>query len=483
MSRQHIYNILIIIGLATFFSACTLGNYSPNALLEAREIIAQADSLRAEGQIYTDSTQLAHAYERLRAWRYIHSDDYAHACYHYGCLLRGKENPLAAMECFINATHSHTRDYSILGRVYSNMGDICHLADEYQLSYDMFEHSAEMYKHAGDTPTYYYALYRMAFELADLTDSCSCLSLLSQIDSSDISQELLVLIPMTKARLYVKCQDYNCAIFYAKKALCYNNNDATSLVILAQAYSYVGIKDSATYYAERVVRNSKSLYDLNNALYILTHDDERKDKTAIRKISAERADVQSLLETLQGKLSQSVQLLEQDIHHRPNITWLYAIIVTILIIGIIIHFYRKRQLRRHALLSQKVEDLSYAYSDIQSNKRENIENVCETLRMSVDFSKELCYKDYNKMCEMADNHFYLLATKLKQKNVLSEQEIRFSILVLIDYNRHQIAQILPYAPNGIGKLKYRVAQKLQVEGKNLRKYLLFLAIDEPFKQR
>ena len=153
---------------------------------EAQEVVAQADSLWHEGRMYGvdegDSAALAQAYERLKELSavsyqlsevcpFVHRTSllctYAHACYHYGRLLRAKDDPVAAMQVFIDATHSRTKDYHILGRVYSNMGDICHLASEFPLSYDMYERSAEMFLRNGDTLLYYYDLNNMAFELAE----------------------------------------------------------------------------------------------------------------------------------------------------------------------------------------------------------------------------------------------------------------------------------------------------------------------------
>ena len=128
----------IILGVvAICLAACT-----PPVVREAKDVVSQADSLRADGKMYEDSAQLAQAYEAFGKWKWFYADEYAHACYHYGRSLREKEHPVEAMQCFINATHSRTRDYPILGRVYSNMGDICHIAGEYSLSYDMFERSA-----------------------------------------------------------------------------------------------------------------------------------------------------------------------------------------------------------------------------------------------------------------------------------------------------------------------------------------------------
>lgn len=70
-----------------------------------------------EGQMYGidagDSATLAQAYETLNSFVYCTSSlrtSFAHACYHYGRLLRAKENPVEAMQAFIAATHSHTRD-------------------------------------------------------------------------------------------------------------------------------------------------------------------------------------------------------------------------------------------------------------------------------------------------------------------------------------------------------------------------------------
>jgi hypothetical protein len=73
-----------------------------------------------------DSATLAQAYETLEkqsavsrqlseVFPFVHCTSslctsYVHACYHYGRLLREKDDPVAAMQVFIDATHSRTRD-------------------------------------------------------------------------------------------------------------------------------------------------------------------------------------------------------------------------------------------------------------------------------------------------------------------------------------------------------------------------------------
>ena len=84
---------------------CSLTACSPS-LREAQDVVAQADSLWHAGQMYGvdegDSATLAHAYETLdnillSPFTFNLSFTYAHACYHYGKLLRAKGNPVAAM--------------------------------------------------------------------------------------------------------------------------------------------------------------------------------------------------------------------------------------------------------------------------------------------------------------------------------------------------------------------------------------------------
>ena len=81
------------------------------------------------------------------------------------------------------------------------------------------------------------------------------------------------------------------------------------------------------------------------------------------------------------------------------------------------------------------------------------------------------------MCQIIDRQFYMLASKLRDKNVLNETELRLCVLVLLDMSRAEIAHTLPYALNSIGKLKDHTAKSLGTTGKNLHDFLLKLAIE------
>ena len=478
---------------------------SSRAIHEAEAVVAQADSLWKAGLMYGidagDSLTLAQAYETLKEHSAFSRQlaevcpfvpctsllrTYAHSCYHYGKLLRAKDHPAEAMQAFINATHSRTRDYHILGRVYSNMGSICHLAGEFQLSYDMYEKSADMFLQNGDTLAYYYGLNDMAYELAEQGNREETLALLNRISVDCNDNNALSWNNLIKAELYKNLKQYDSALYYAN-TLDYNTYyESTKLIIRMQSYLMMSSQDSAVYYAKQVLSISTDLFDRNNALYVLTNEDESQEKSDIRRTASERSDIQRLLEIRQGKLSQAVQLLEQNLAKTPDWQWLYTMIATIIVIGSCLLLYIHRKRNQHKLLSQQVDDLtsrtiamqvkneelSQSYSNNYNQIKEDIDHKCALLQDSGKIKKTLAWKNYHTMCTIVDKQFYLLASKLQSKQLLNETEIRLCILTLLDCGYDQMAELLYRSPSSMGTLKIRVAKKLGTTSKNLRLYLI-----------
>ena len=188
IAKGHMF-LSIVVAVGVMLTGC-----SPRGVREAQEVVKQADSLRTEGVPYTDSIAMAEAYNTLGKWQYLYPTDYARACYYYGRLLRNNDNPVAAMQVFINATHTNTRDYHILGRVYANMANMCRLGDYHDDAYEMYQCSAEKFHNAGDSLLYYYALNNMAFEMAELGKKEEALDLLSII--STLAQLLDIFTPL-----------------------------------------------------------------------------------------------------------------------------------------------------------------------------------------------------------------------------------------------------------------------------------------------
>ena len=490
---MNVKNLIFVCSVAGLCLAC-----SPRAISEAKSVVAQADSLWHAGQMYGvdvgDSATLAQAYETLGAIPLPFREglglgsSYARSCYHYGRLLRAKEDPVAAMQVFIAATHSHTRDYHILGRVYSNMGDIAHLANEFELSYDMYKRSGDMYLKNGDTLLYYYDLNNMAFELAEQGKKEETFVLLSQIDEQYPEPYLCAKIWETKADAYLCVQQYDSSIYCINKLNALGYNDPTYMVIKAQAYNNLGEKDSALFYAETILNlpNCEE-QDQYNMLYIILNYDTTLVNEELLTLSARRSDIETdVLIPLHNKWAMAVQLLEQDLTRKPDLRWLYAIILTLFVIGVCIYIYMYRKHKRQELLTQKIDILEQATSAIQEkhlelterystdlNRIENeINSRCTMLQTDENIKKILAWKNYKKMCNIVDKQFYLLATKLRDKRSLKETEVRICILTLLNCGSEQMAVLLYKSPTSIGTLKRRVAKKLGTTSGEMRTYLI-----------
>ena len=461
--------IYIVLMFACMLCACS-------GLGEARHTVATADSLRVnEGRLYDDSLALAEAYVTTGKWRYIYPNDYARACYYYGYMLRQHGDQVAAMRAFIAGTHAPYiqrvvplpwfSDYHILGRIYSNMGSVAHLATDFALSYTMYERSSEVFMLCRDTLAYYYALNDMAFEKAMLADKQGTYALLGEIERCCINNGLQASVLRTKAELNLCTQQYDSAIYYANRLQLTGHEGSSGQLIKAQAFSYLSRKDSATHYARLVLADSALLGNINNALYILTNDDESIDAEAIRQVAADRADTQKLLEIRQGKLSQATQLLLQELHRKPD--WRAYTIIALIVLGVIITIVVTLIGKKH---KQQIQEQA---SVIETNQT----NMLESIRKHIDSSNleaTLRWKDYKLMRTEANLYMTGIISKLESYN-LNEVEIRFCVLTLLDFRLNQIAGIIRYSyPSGIKTLKRRISEKLGTSAPELKDFLLHL---------
>ena len=502
--------LFILLPLVCMLIAC-------QPVRNAQQTVALADSLRVnEGVIYDDSLALAEAHSTLGHWRLIYPDDYARACYYYGRLLRNRNDQVSAMRAFISGTHAPYiqrvvplpwfNEYHILGRIYSNMGTMCHLAGEFELSYGMYDLSARQFMDAGDTTLYYYALNSMALELAEQKQHNETLSLLRQIEAESTDINVLTKIWETKAILYRNLSTYDSAIYSARRLYSRGYYAATGYVIEAQSFWQLEQYDSALYYAKIVMDHPyASNQDKYHMLYILMKHDESKSIQDVQALSSSRADLDAeVIEPLLQQLSAAVEVLQQNLDKKPHYMYLCFLLASIfLIIGVAwiaknhVKKITKLEQKKHQHLTKKNTDIRADIEQLQtSNKalrQENndlqtkhsayceeivreIENNCMAIRQSKDWKQELHWKEYNALCETVDHYFMLLATKLKATNKLEEKEIRLCILVMLEMDNFAIAKTINYAPNGIGKYKYRIAQKLGTTIRDLRQFLIEMAI-------
>lgn len=385
--------------------------------------------------------------------------------YQNGKALREEGKQVEAMQTFIEAAHSETEDETLLGRVYSNMANMCRQANDHETAYEVYEMSAAHFKKTHDSLAYAYALNNMAWEQAVMGEKEKALRLVDSALSLQLSaisrQTLQAKVMETKAAASLFREEYDSVLYYTKDA----ENDYL-LMLRAQAYSYLQIDDSAMVYAELLLPRMTNLFYLDDLYYILTHNDTNADAEAIRQWSSERADVQNAIKERHGELVKAVEILKQDLAKKEQATsrkalLLWAIGIGLLVWGAVV-IYKQRKLRREK-------------SDFEETRRKELAQNIRQLQEAKDIRQELAWDDFAALCQQIDKRFHGLAETLKAQD-LNEQDIRICVLVLIGLSHKEIAEMLNCSPKSIGKLKDLTAKKLGVSGGQLQEKLQNIAI-------
>ena len=505
--------------------SCSCRQVACGGVDDARRTIAVADSLRVnEGVAYDDSLALAEAVAVFDTWwhRTFHPADYAKANYYYGRLLRNHGDQPAAMLAFLRAAHTDPcyparaartglpfrtvlqDEYSLLGRVYSNMANMCHLSQTHLVAKEIYSHSASMFLHARDTLLYYYGLNNIALECAMQKQEAETLTMLDSIASSCSDYNLLTKLLETKAILYNYVGKYDSAIACVNKCLLRGYYEPTGLLAKAQACSYLGQKDSALFYAEKVFYMTTYSGDRYNALYILSHDDSTLDNQSILQLTSERDDVHTYeIEVQKVQYNQAVQLLRQDIednkiassHLRRTIKWSLCIVILLAAIccmlWLLLHTKSKKMkatLEHNTYELQNVEERMQSLLSVQEQHQQDmlasIEKNSERLSQSANLRRTLHLKNYKQFKKLVNKNFYLFVNTLEHYDKLEERDIVFCVLVLLGLSGPQIADLMYYSPKSIGTIKKRLIEKLHLPvDDNLRNQLIFIILQGNKNQR
>ena len=477
---------------------------------DAQQTVAVADSLRVnEGATYDDSLALAEAYSTLGHWRLIYPNAFTRACYDYGRMLRDRNDQVAAMRAFISGTHAPFvqrvvplpwfTDYHILGRIYSNMGTMCHLADEFELSYDMYERTATCMLQSNDSILYYYALNAMAAELAEQNLYRETLTILKRIEAECTDAKVLTKMWETKAILYRNLTKSDSAIYAAKQLYSRSHYTATTgYVIEAQSFWQLEQYDSALYYAKLVIDHIEAVeQDLYNMLYLVAYCDSAIGKNDMQKYYQERADIdKGFLDPLHEQLAQAIIILEQEINAPVNYSLFIIIGCSIMLVlaSMIVHRQHNTSIahiqEEEHILSIKELNLSTKEQELSAKDRilheeqaahrdkliKEVEHTCQSLRMKSNLLTKQGMKDYAAVKKLVNKRLNMLVDKLEATNALTEQKIKFCILVLLKVPQKQIAKILTYSERSIGNTKTLIAQDLKTTSAELRNILIDICL-------
>lgn len=113
----------------------------------------------------------------------------------------------------------------------------------------------------------------------------------------------------------------------------------------------------------------------------------------------------------------------------------------------------------------------------KSVKREDLERNIALVLSQGKLQTALHWDDYQQLCSTANAYLYDAVDKLQAiQPELSEQDIRFCVLVLLDLSAKEIADIMMLSQNSISNKKTRTAQKLGTIAADLREKLISITL-------
>lgn len=378
----------------------------------------------------------------------------ARSYYEEGKALREKGEQVAAMRAFIRATHCETDNESLLGRVYSNMANMCRQANDHETAFEVYALSTAHFAKSYDSLAYAYAINNMAWEQAAMGHKAQALALVDSAVSCYPYYPLTEKVIETKAAACFFAQEYDSVLYYTASS----QTSDYLLMLRAQAFSFLQIDDSASVYAKQLLPRTTNPFYLDDLYYILTHNDAAADKETLLRLSSERADVQKQIKERHGQLALAVNLLQQELNpekQRYTIWFILLIVCGLALLSWLI-FVAWQQ---HKLRAEKAKFAQIRIKELNANK--------QLLLESEDIRQELEWNDFDALCREINKRFFSLATKLQNMD-LNEQDIRICIMVLIGLSHKEIADMLNCSPKSIGKLKDVTARKLGVSGGQLQ---------------
>lgn len=372
----------------------------------------------------------------------------AESYYREGRALREADEPVAAMEAFIAATRVRSHEYGFKGRSFSNMATMCRKSERHELAYTLYEQSAEQFVLANDSLAYSYALNNMAWEKAVQADKETALMLVDSAVRFYPDERITMKVQETRAAACLYAEEYDSVLYYTQARAA---EEVYFAILRAQAYTFLESCDSALLYAHKVLDQTDNPRYLDDVYYMLAHCNNNAVADEIRKLAAERTDIQRSLERNNPEWTKAMLLAEASLQPQKHpFRWIWWVVIAVGC-ALAVWWWCKR-----------------------TSKETKLKQQCSTLRHSNDLRTEIQWEEYKLFRETCNTRLFGIVDKLQQRG-LNEREIRMSVLFMIGLSYADIAAFLYRAENGIGKDKYMIAKHLGVSVKQLQSTLIKIA--------
>ena len=424
---------------------------------------------------------------------YQNSSDkkYLAFCYFYkGRIYKNAQRYDDATELYLKALDlsQNRKDYTLLGKIYADMGDICSLQKDYTESLKKYQLSANYFKLAGK-------LIDASYRTLDIGRTYRLvknykfahkfyLQALNQTKDSIFYGVAYQEIGIN----YYWDKQYDSAQYYLKKSIHFpykSTNHALRCYYLADLFFDIERYDSAYYYASIALKFPANFFTQRECYRILANTEYVRGN--FKQMATFMTQFQAFSDSVRKVESQTKITVLEDLHqtsetaHKTKkyltvLGWLLPFIIAISLY--VLYRLRKRNKGKEKELEeaeiqitekqnllvdsliQKIEETrtlqAAVYKKASIAKREQIDkeiyNVCLHVNEWEVF-KRLMNKTFNN----------IVSTLEKEFPEITRKELTLCCLLLLDIRTQDMALILDTQPASLYKMKSRLTQKLSLK--------------------
>ena len=392
-----------------------------------------------------------------------------------------------ATSLYLKALENSKRstNYLLLGRIYSDMGEISSLQNQYHNAQLKYQQAADYFTKADKKKYALYALLDVGrmYQYTNKHDSayiCYRKALGMAGDSLDKGACLQEI-----ALNHYSSERYDSALNYLRKLISFpylGNNRAIRYYKLGAVLLDLKQYDSAHYYASCALKYNSDIYTRRECYRILSDVESlkgHKEQTNIyiRSYMACLDSIQKIASQTKIPVLESFHQIKKDISKTNRYLFVMLLVAILLAIFVlVIRWFRKGHNCEHAGLKEKHQvskfyqrDIDALLLKIEEKKALHVRNHAKT---SYSEREQLTRQLYNELLHLDDwdafsltmNSFFgNLVTHLKlEYPTITRKEIIWCCLSLLQISHADILTVIGYKHSSHSKIKQRLAKKMNL---------------------
>ena len=378
-------------------------------------------------------------------------------------------------------------DYRLLGKIYSDMGDMCSFQKDFKESLKKYELSISFYKKAGDTVEASYKVVDVARMYLSMKDYKKSRDFYKQILCHN-SDSLLHGVALQEMGInYYWEKKYDSAQYYLKMSLKYpfkGTNYAIRCYILADLFFDITQYDSAFLYANQSLKYPSTFFNQRDCYRILANTKYKQGD--FKSMAQYMSKYQECTDSVRKIETQTRTSILEDLHQtngtvnksRQFLIMLGIVIFIITIISLFIVFTLQNRTRKKQQQLKKTEEkLTEKQLFLKDSLILKIEehrlmqanvyksaNFKEREKIYRDiFNSSIHFDDWGMFKQLMDKTFNNLITVLEARcPEINRKEITWSCLFLLDIPTNEMTILMDCQQGSLYKMKSRLTQKLQL---------------------